>query len=45
MRALSDGVGLMRLNAERLVGEDKPADTNIKMISEFARMSASVNAC
>ena len=54
MKSQSDGVGLMRLNAETVqgwkssldvVGEDKPGDTNITMISEMAQMSANVSAC
>ena len=52
--SVSEGVGLMRLNAETVqgwkssldvVGEDKPGDTNITMISEMAQMSANVSAC
>ena len=49
---MSEGVGVMRLNAEMLglksplgvAGGDKPADTNITMISDLARMSVSVSA-
>ncbi|EJK49301.1 hypothetical protein THAOC_31844, partial [Thalassiosira oceanica] len=48
--SMSEGVGLMRLNAETtlgrkspldVVGGHKPAETNITMISDLARMSVS----
>ena len=50
--SVSEGVGLMRLNADTTLGRkspldfvsgDKPADANITMISKLARISSNVS--